>query len=437
MSTAVTKYLSNLLFAKSEGLENPSGSPANSDHGKVNLPDAFQYLPDCVSLHTHDGRILAISDNAAKILKSDAISLSGRGFIDEAQVQDQVAVLKAISDCQNEAHETTVTFRKLNKNTANGEVSVNVFEMRCSPYAMESESGDADYVLAITRDVSDQQELISATEQKLARAENANDLKSTFFSTVSHELRTPLNAIIGFSQMLQGAGNFEITGEKTIEYAGLIHSSADHLLSVVNDILDASKIEVGKYEICPEAIDLNQVLNSTINMIKPVAESAGVIIDPEIDDQLPMISADPRSVRQIVFNLLGNAIKFSTAGERIRVGAVRKGTRILLEVEDTGIGMDAKTINQLGTKFFQAEQGKNRNYEGAGLGLSIVFGLVELHGGEVSINSAKEQGTCVSITLPVTATGTRPVPADAGAEIVYLGTHEREEDAPPLNLAQY
>ena len=228
----------------------------------------------------------------------------------------------------------------------------------------------------------------------------ANDIKGQFLATVSHELRTPLNAIIGFSEMLSAEDNGWLDAEKRLEYARIIHASGHHLLDVVNTLLDISKIESGAMTIEREPLDLAAMAQDCCTLMALRAETGGIALERVLGPALPAMEGDRRALKQVVLNLLSNAIKFTPAGGRVTLAVVRDGDTIDLSVSDTGIGIAAADLPRLGDPFFQAKGTYDRTHEGTGLGLSVVRGLVGLHGGRLTIESAPGVGTRVSVRLP-------------------------------------
>ena len=376
---------------------------------------ALETMPDCISIHKANGEVEWISTKASTILRDEQSAFAGRGFFENINPQDIAKILKGFSDCSINETEANIDFRK-QVELEPGLMETRIFELRISPFTASEKS----LCMGITRDVTDSRNALNIAEEQMCEAERLNSAKSLFLSTMSHELRTPLNAIIGFSQMLMGEASLIISEDKKIEYAGLINQSAEHLLHVLNDILDLSKIEAGKFQIIPETFDVTEELRSTVRLMEPVAQNVDVGLVCKFADEMPDITADPRAVKQIVMNLLSNAIKFSEAGSRVTLSLERVRRKVRISVRDTGIGMDAETVSNLGNVFYQAEQTASRRYEGAGLGLSIVFGLVQLHGGNVSFESEPDSGTCVHIELPIAVAETVPVPADPDKAIVYL-----------------
>src|SRR5579884_3838400 len=227
--------------------------------------------------------------------------------------------------------------------------------------------------------------------------------KSHFLATMSHELRTPLNAIIGFSDMLINRDR-EIEPARRIEYARLINESGRHLLSVVNDMLDMSKLETGNFEISPDSFAPADAITACCNLFMLKAQRAGIALEVRVPE-LPEIVADRRAFTQILINLIANAVKFTPAGGRVTVSAACEGARLAMSIEDNGVGIAEDDLPRLGEAFFQARASYDRRYDGTGLGLSIVKGLLSLHGGDMRIESRLGEGTRVVVRLPIDCRG--------------------------------
>jgi two-component system cell cycle sensor histidine kinase PleC len=242
-------------------------------------------------------------------------------------------------------------------------------------------------------------ELAEKYAEEKGRAEEANRIKSDFLANISHELRTPLNAIIGFSEILSEGGVGTLGPEKFAEYGRDIHASGKFLLNVINDILDMSKIEAGRMEIEPEAVDLAGLVNEAIRLIEPQSAEKDIAVSAEFEAAL-VIAADRRALKQVMLNLLSNAVKFTPQGGRIAVRAHGQADAVTVAIEDTGIGIPAEAIRRLGQPFVQVANQFTKTHKGSGLGLAIARSLVELHGGAMKIWSTEGVGTIVSLRLP-------------------------------------
>jgi cell cycle sensor histidine kinase DivJ len=218
---------------------------------------------------------------------------------------------------------------------------------------------------------------------------------------MSHELRTPLNVIIGFSEMLTNEVTMRLDAERRLDYAKLINDSGHHLLSVVNGILDMSKMETGDFEITPEPFAPGPVIANCCDMLALRASEAKVELLMQLDHGLPDVVADKRALKQIMLNLLSNAIKFTDQGGRVVVAARAEAGSLKIAVEDNGIGIGAADLPLLGDPFFQAGSAYDRRHDGTGLGLSIVKGLVALHGGQFEVKSELGKGTRMIVQLPL------------------------------------
>jgi signal transduction histidine kinase len=239
-------------------------------------------------------------------------------------------------------------------------------------------------------------------EQARAQAEFANRAKSEFLANMSHELRTPLNAIIGFSEVIRDEILGPLRDRAYHEYVHDIHSSGMHLLSIINDVLDMSKIEAGKIELASEPVVAQRVVEDAARMVGELARSQEVQIDVNMRTDDIVLSGDDRAIKQIVLNVLSNAVKFSNHGGTVEVRvALEKTDTLLLEIKDCGIGMTREELERAMQPFGQAKAGITRTYGGTGLGLPITKGLVEAHGGTLSIDSNPNLGTVVSIRLPI------------------------------------
>jgi cell cycle sensor histidine kinase DivJ len=370
----------------------------------------LQAIDDLVTWHDRNGHVLKASPAAAKLLGAAPASLLGRGLLARVHVSDRPAFLKAISDAALSDRPVAIEFRLHAGETEGGAGRVIWAETRA--HRIESEGQGGDYaVVAVTRDVSEHRRRADDLERARADAEAADESKGRFLATVSHELRTPLNAIIGFSEILAARspplGAPGIGPERQREYAAIIHASGQHLLDVVNTLLDMSKIDTGNFDFVPEPFAVQPVVHACCDLMGLKAEEAGVLLTRDVPRDLPELVADARACRQILINLLSNAVKFTPRGGQVSVSARRRHDRIELIVADTGIGIAEEDLPRLGDPFFQAGSAYSRSHDGTGLGLSVVRGLVGLHRGEIAIESAPGEGTTVTVSLPLDCRGGR------------------------------
>jgi len=264
-------------------------------------------------------------------------------------------------------------------------------------------------------------ELAENYEQEKIRAEEANHSKSEFLANMSHELRTPLNAINGFSDIMKKEMFGPLGDPRYKEYVNDILFSGQHLLSLINDILDMSKIEAGKMTLNTEALQMSDMISQVIRIVRGRADENRLKLVYE-DQIMPEIEADPRAVKQILLNLATNAIKFTPEGGVVTIAVEAKSAGLIIRVSDTGIGISEEDIERLAQPFEQIDSQHSRKHEGTGLGLALSKSLVELHGGNFKIQSVVGQGTTVIFTLPNKPPAAKPVQSntEVGNEISRL-----------------
>lgn len=363
--------------------------------------DRYRFLAhntfDAITRHDHRGGVLFVSPAAESLFGTPVNDLLGRGLLDRVHVGDRPAYLTALADAATLGEVQTVEFRVRGDRADAGFVWV---EMRCRPLD-QSPHGMHREVVAVMRDVSARKEQEAALAAARHESERANAAKTRFLATMSHELRTPLNVIIGFSEMLTNEVTMRLDAERRHDYAKLINDSGHHLLSVVNGILDMSKMETGDFEITPEPFAPSPVIANCCDMLALRASEAKVELLMQLDHGLPDVVADKRALKQIMLNLLSNAIKFTDQGGRVVVAARAEAGSLKIAVEDNGIGIGAADLPLLGDPFFQAGSAYDRRHDGTGLGLSIVKGLVALHGGQFEVKSELGTGTRMIVQLPL------------------------------------
>jgi cell cycle sensor histidine kinase DivJ len=383
-------------------------------------------MSDVISRHRHNGAVQFISPAAETMLETKVTELLGHGLFDRVHVADRPAYLTALSDAARGGEARSVEFR-LKRDAPRGSWRQPEFiwvEMRCRPLEIASQTAAASEpeVVAVMRDVTERKIQEQALDLARAAAEQADAAKTRFLATMSHELRTPLNAIIGFSEMIVQEDALMLDAARRKEYAQLINDSGQHLLSVVNGILDMSKMESGNFEISPEPFAPCAALINCCNLLALKARDNGIDLAIRVPDDLPVMTGDPRAFKQVILNLVSNAIKFTERGGVVTVAAGVEGPRLLLRVTDTGVGVSADDLKRLGDPFFQAGSTYQRRHEGTGLGLSIVKSLVGLHGGDFTVQSKIDEGTTVIVALPLAFTP--PVP-NSSSKVATLAPASR------------
>jgi two-component system, cell cycle sensor histidine kinase DivJ len=348
---------------------------------------------DLITRHGNDGRISYASPAARSLLGVAPDCLLGAAPAELCHPDDIKAMQAAFMEASYYGRPSTAEVRL--KRADGAPVWA---EIRCRP--VPRPDGEGADIVAVTRDITgrkaDERQLIEARDL----SEQANRAKSRFLANMSHELRTPLNAIIGFSEVMTHEMFGALGGPRYLEYSRLIHESGNHLLELINSILDMSKIEAGKFELAEEVFDLNAVAEASVRFVKLHAERAGVALKTAIAPEAASIFADKRAVKQILVNLLSNGVKFTPSGGEVTIHALRQDGGVEIAVADTGMGIPEKDLIRLGQPFEQVEGEHVKKKEGTGLGLSLVKALTGMHGGEAVIESVLGVGTTVRVRLP-------------------------------------
>ncbi len=336
-------------------------------------------------------------------------------LFERVNVGDRPGYLKALSDARSAAGLGRAIVR-IAADAPTGR-EVRVFEM-CARRVEGASNEDA--VVVALHDVTERHAADELRENARRDAERIAVSKSNFLATMSHELRTPLNAIIGFSELLVQPGLLPQADPRRDEYARIINGSGQHLLEVVNAILDMSKIESGMMVVEQERVELDGVIRSSRELLAVRAAEKAVALVEYVPADLPDIVADRRALKQVLLNLMSNAVKFTPAGGEVAVSAVRDRDHVEITVSDTGCGIAESDLGKLGSPFFQAGQSYDRHHEGTGLGLSVVRGLIGLMGGSMLIESAPGFGTRVAVRLAI-----QGIAAGASTDPVSIATRIR------------
>jgi two-component system, cell cycle sensor histidine kinase DivJ len=427
--------LSALIYAT--GIALSADSLVRANFTRLGRETEQRWLPafspaDVITHHGHGGRIVYASANAQAVLGAPASDLQGYGLFDRIHIADRPAYLRALSEaaasgdtcegdtcegdtCEGDTCEIEFRLRR------QAQVEFIWIEMRCRPCngnVARDLGATSPHVVAVMRDVTSRKARDDALIAARAEAERANAAKSRFLAFMSHELRTPLNAIIGFSDMLGNEAENLIDAARRLEYARIINESGHHLLAMVNEVLEMSRLETGNFELFPEPFRLDAVIASCAELLALRAQEAGVNFNIDVPSGLPEIVADRRAVLQILINLIANAIKFSDPGGAVSVSAGVDRQHVRFEVADTGIGIAPDDITRIGSPFFQIRGTCGCKHDGVGLGLSIVKGLIDLHGGKLEAESRPGEGTRMVVRLPLdckcAAESRRPIPIAGG-----------------------
>jgi len=357
------------------------------DHFNTHEDDLRKAITTIRRLEVNDTQLaLYKASNFEEYIKFDNEQLSNNAewhayYIDEisAFAEGNMTFIKEVEDCRADGSR---------------------FELNCVSRIVKGREHDWSEIITIHEDISERKQAEKKLQVALVDAERANQAKSEFLATMSHEFRTPLNAILGFSEMLRSQYFGPLGADNYQGYAEDIHSSGEHMLDLVNDMLDIAAIEAGKRPMINEDVDVAKVLADCCRNFEPAANKNGIELSLDVLDPSPTIYADKRSITQIVLNLLSNAVKFTGHGGIITVSAMAAKNELTIKVRDTGVGIPADKLSTITDPFTQTHSNPHITQIGTGLGLSIVKSLVEINGGKLTIESEVDKGTTATVTFP-------------------------------------
>ena len=350
--------------------------------------------------------LAAVSGPVLMIDRTDNVDYASReamdvfGISSDFGVMPATALLNSDPEARDSLRELIQSARKgghrrIRSIDARGRDSdIHRLEVAATPL---SGPGNEGRVLLQAQDLTDRAAQMEARRRERA-VDEAPD-RSLFDAGVAHELRTPLNAIIGFSDMMRSRMFGPLPG-RYAEYADLIHDSGQHMLDLIGDVLDLSRVEAGRYQLNYDIFDAGDVVRSSVKMVRPMADTAEVALILDVPEDDVLLEADRKAVRQILLNILSNAIKFSPRGGQIEIALQAFDEDVVISVEDEGPGMSAEEIARIGEPFVQGASAQLTEERGSGLGLALVSSLAALHEGSLEIESDPEDGTLVSVTLP-------------------------------------
>ncbi|SFM57333.1 PAS domain S-box protein [Methanolobus profundi] len=354
----------------------------------------FEQSNDAIMIHDVNGQILEVNERTCEMFGYSEAELKQRTIVDLTLPEDRDEIGSKMDKLKDEGH-----YRQENRMLrSNG----SIVYVDISASFLKTQNG---LVQTVGRDITDRVRAEAVMLNAKIEAETASRTKSEFLANMSHELRTPLNSIIGFSDvMLDG-----IAGElvpKQEHYMKHISKSGRHLLSLINDILDLSKVEAGKMELHYEIIDVKPVVDEIVTMTQTLTLKKNIVVDVDMPDDLPKVEADRSKIKQILYNLMGNSIKFTTDNGKITFRSAIKGHELQISVIDTGIGISPDDQKKIFKPFSQIDSSTSRKYSGTGLGLALVKELVELHKGRIWVESEIGKGSVFTFGLPIIEEGT-------------------------------
>ncbi|MGO9569090.1 MAG: ATP-binding protein [Desulfomonilaceae bacterium] len=368
-------------------------APRVALHGHNSTQVLLNMMEDAAVLISVDGILLRLNEVAAHKLGDTAESLIGRNFFElfpsDVAAERRIRLLEVVR--------SGMPIRSVD--VEGGRLTETLV------YPVSHANGKIEMLALFSRDITNQMQADLELRKAKEAAESADIAKSSFLAQMSHELRTPLNAIIGFSEILEDQ-TFGPLNERQLRYINHVHASGLHLLELINQILDLSKVEAGKMELFVSPVNISQLLENGVVMIMEKARRHGIKIDLNIGAELSGagIQADETKLRQIVFNLLSNAAKFTPDGGCVELSAWKEGDELIISVSDTGIGLKPEDRERIFGAFEQLDSSYARRQQGTGLGLALARSLVELHGGRIWAESEGEgKGSKFTFAIPIIA----------------------------------
>lgn len=349
---------------------------------------------DIIILYSAESKLLFASNALERVLKRSAEEIEKGGYKRFIHPDDSLEASKLLKR-PGPNENVIATYRMQHRD------GHYVWLETTTRTIFDTESGEALNVVSVSRDITARKQQALEMQAAQERAETANRAKSRFLANMSHELRTPLNAIIGFADLMRQAMFGPLGNPRYGEYATMIYDSGQHLLDLISDILDMAKIEAGKLQLNFEHVDLKGTVEDCIRMIRDRADKAGVEITVDSQSSLPRLIADRRAIKQMLLNVVTNAVKFTPSGGHVSVTVRSEAKNVRISVKDDGIGIAAADLERIGRPFEQVCGDPMLAKNGTGLGLALVRALTEKHGGVLSLRSIEGVGTEVSVVLPL------------------------------------
>lgn len=375
----------------------PEARQRAAERAKREMRAIIENTYEFIGLLSPDGHVLDANRTAMSFIDSNDIeSVRGRLFADTPWWTHSSEERALLIDAVRRARQGEFVRFETSHRGRDGQLAYIDFSLK----PVTDENGAVIYLVPEGRDITQRKQAESDLLAAKLEAESANRAKSNFLAAVSHELRTPLNAVIGFSEALLSGALGPLDPERARDYLRLIHAAGHHLGALVEDILDVSRVELGYVDLAEDEVSPEELVASVRRLLDPHAAEAAIRLTVDLPAALPRLRADSRRLRQVLLNLVTNAIKFTPAGGTVTIRIDTGSEGVAFHVEDTGIGIPVEHHVKVWQPFFQSDALRARSHHGAGLGLAIVKRFVEALGGRVSLDSTPGKGTCVSVLLP-------------------------------------